>query len=89
VIIGGGIYISPTFARQNIAVQADSGSTISGVTVTNPNPRGTAVWVESTNPTIKNSTFANSNREGIFVTGTAAPRLKLTASLKMAVTAFQ
>jgi len=82
VIIGGGIYISPTFARQNIAVQADSGSTISGVTVTNPNPRGTAVWVESTNPTIKNSTFANSNREGIFVTGTAAPKIEANSFTK-------
>ncbi len=76
VITGGGIYISPTFARQNIAVQADSGSTISGVTITNPNPRGTAVWIESTNPTVKNSTFSNSNREGIFVTGTAAPKIE-------------
>ena len=82
VITGGGIYISPTFARQNIAVQADSGSTISGVTITDPNPRGTALWVESTTPTVKNSTFTNSNREGIFITGTGAPKIEANVFTK-------
>lgn len=82
VITGGGIYISPTFARQNVAVQADSGSTITGVTITDPNPRGTAVWIESTNPTVTNSTFTNSNREGIFVTGTGAPKIEANVFTK-------
>jgi len=86
VITGGDRYISPTFRRQN-AVLAEKDSTISGV-ATNPNKRGTALWIESTNPTVKHSTFANSNREGIFVTG-LAPRLRITFSLKTAVTAFQ
>ena len=76
VIAGGGFYISPTFARQNITLQTEKDSAISGVTMTNPNTRGTALWIESTNPTIKNSTFANSNREGVFVTGTAAPKIE-------------
>lgn len=73
VIIGGDRYISPTFARQDVAVIADIDSTIIGVTITNPNKRGTALWIESTNPTVKHSTFTNSNRDGIFVTGTAEP----------------
>ncbi|MGI8504297.1 MAG: S-layer homology domain-containing protein, partial [Hassallia sp.] len=34
------------------------------------------VWVESTNPTITNSTFVNSGREGIFVTGTGNPKIE-------------
>jgi len=76
LIAGGGFYISPTFTRQNVTIQAEKDSTITGVTITNPNTRGTALWIESTNPTIKNSTFANSNREGIFVTGTAAPKIE-------------
>ncbi|MEB3181204.1 MAG: DUF1565 domain-containing protein [Nostocaceae cyanobacterium] len=74
-IIGSGQYISPSFARQNVTIRAENNSTISGVTVTNPDIRGSAVWVESTNPTITNNTFANSNREGVFVTGTGNPKI--------------
>jgi parallel beta-helix repeat protein len=76
LITGGGFYTSRTFARQDITILAEQDTTITGVTVTNPNSRGTAVWVESTNPTIKNSTFTNSVREGVFVTGTGNPKIE-------------
>ena len=69
-IIGGGAYTSPTFASQNVTLRPQKDSEIRGVTVTNPNTRGTGVWVESTNPTIRDSTFSNSLRDGVFVTGT-------------------
>lgn len=75
-IIGSGVFISPTFARQNITIRAGNDSTISGVTVTNPSSRGTAVWVESTNPTITNCTFSNSKREGVYITGTGNPKIE-------------
>ena len=75
IITGGGQYISPTFARQNITLQAEKDSTITGVSITNANTRGTALWIESTNPTVKNNTFVNNNRDGIFLTGTAAPKI--------------
>lgn len=75
LITGGGFYTSRTFARQDVTILANNGTTITGVSVTNPNQRGTAVWVESTNPTIQNSTFANSAREGVFVTGTGNPKI--------------
>jgi parallel beta-helix repeat protein len=76
VISGGGDYISSIFAKQNITILADQDTTIEGVTVTNTNERGTGVWVESTNPTIKNSTFLNNAREGVFVTGTGNPKIE-------------
>ena len=76
LITGSGIYISPTFARQNVTIRADKDSTITGVTVTDPENRGTGVWVESANPTITNSTFTNSIRDGIFVTGTSNPTIQ-------------
>lgn len=76
LITGGGFYTSRTFARQDITVLADRDTTIAGVTVTNPNSRGTGVWVESTNPIIKNNTFTNSVREGVFVTGTGNPTVE-------------
>ncbi|MBG1262788.1 DUF1565 domain-containing protein [Nostoc commune] len=76
LIIGGGFYTSRSFAKQDITILADQDTTIAGVTVTNPNSRGTAVWVESTNPIITNSTFTNSVREGVFVTGTGNPKIE-------------
>ncbi|PPS45430.1 DUF1565 domain-containing protein [Chroococcidiopsis sp. TS-821] len=76
VITGGGQYVSPTFARQNVTVRAENNSAISGVTITNPNTRGTALWIESANPTVTNNTFINSNRDGIFVTGNANPKIE-------------
>jgi parallel beta-helix repeat protein len=76
LITGGGFYTSRTFARQDITILADQDTTIAGVTVTNPNSRGTGVWVESTNPIIKNNTFTNSVREGVFVTGTGNPKIE-------------
>ena len=76
IITGGGQYVSPTFARQNVTVRAEKNSFIIGVTIANPNTRGTGLWIESTNPIVTNNTFANSNRDGIFVTGTATPKIE-------------
>lgn len=75
-IIGSGSYISPTFAGQNVTIRPEKNSSIRGVTVTNPSTRGTAIWVESTNPTIRNSTLSNSLRDGIFITGTGTPKVE-------------
>jgi parallel beta-helix repeat protein len=75
-IIGGGLYDSPTFARQNITIRAERDSEISGISVTNPNLRGTGVWIESTNAKVNNNTFSNSRREGVFVTGTSNSRIE-------------
>ncbi|MFN6570332.1 hypothetical protein A6770_08405 [Nostoc minutum NIES-26] len=76
LITGSGFYTSKTFARQDITILAEQNTTVTGVSVTNPTQRGTAVWVESTNPTIKNSTFTASGREGVFVTGTGNPKIE-------------
>ncbi|HLP90037.1 MAG TPA: DUF1565 domain-containing protein [Nostocaceae cyanobacterium] len=76
IIIGGGFYTSRTFARQDITILANDNTTIAGLTVTNPNQRGTGLWVESSNPSIKNNTFTNSVRDGVFVTGTGNPAIE-------------
>lgn len=81
-INGGGKYISPTFARQNVTLLTEQDSTIIGISISNPNKRGTGVWIESSNPTIKNSTFTQSHREGIFVTGKAAPTIEANVFIK-------
>jgi len=72
-IIGGGEYVSATFARQSVTIRPENNSQVRGVSVTNPYVRGTGIWIESTNPKIQNCTFANNNREGIFITGTGNP----------------
>lgn len=74
-IIGGGTYYSPTLAGQNVTVLAANNSEIRGVGIANPNSRGTALWIESTNPTVSNNAFSNSAREGVFVTGTGNPKI--------------
>jgi parallel beta-helix repeat protein len=73
LIRGGGTIISKAFARQDVAILAAQGSEVRGVTVTNPNTRGTGVWVEDVTSTIANNTFTNSVREGVFATGNANP----------------
>ena len=73
LLIGGGNIISPTFSRQNVTITALEDSQIRGLTITNPYTRGTAVWVESTNPVIRDNTFTRSLRDGVFVTGTGDP----------------
>jgi parallel beta-helix repeat protein len=72
IIKGGGKFISPSFASQNITILTNDDVRLEGMTLTNPNTRGTAVWVESAKRvTIANNTLTNSDREGVFLTGTA------------------
>lgn len=73
LINGSGKYTSRTFAGQDITILADNNATITGVSVTNLSQRGSALWVESTNPRITNNTFTSSGRDGVFVTGTGNP----------------
>ncbi|BBC22258.1 DUF1565 domain-containing protein [Pseudanabaena sp. ABRG5-3] len=76
IILGGGGFISPTFARQNIAMLAGNGARIEGITLTNKNTRGYALWLESAqNVTITNNTFANSDHDGVFLTGATSANI--------------
>ncbi len=76
VIQGGGIYMSRTFARQNITILGANNAAISGVTVTNANPRGYGLWIESSSPTVSNNTFTGSKHDGISITGNSAPKIR-------------
>ncbi|MBD1882523.1 DUF1565 domain-containing protein [Microcoleus vaginatus] len=75
VIKGGGYFISPTSAGQNIAILGADGAGLSGVTVTNTNDRGYALWIESSSPTVVNNTFSGSTHDGISVVGTSRPTI--------------
>lgn len=74
-IAGSGQYNSRTLAGQNVTFLLESKAELRGVTVTNPATRGTAVWIESTAPTVANCTFTKSQREGVLATGDANPTI--------------
>lgn len=76
IINGSGRHLSRIFGAQNVTFVLNSGVRLRGVTVTNSASRGTAVWIESSSPTVANCTFTNSVREGILVTGNANPVIK-------------
>jgi parallel beta-helix repeat protein len=76
IIQGGGSFISPTFASQNVAVVGANQAALTGVTVTNPNPRGYGLWIESSNPLVVDNTFTGNTHDGISVNGNAAPSIR-------------
>ncbi|MGA7934708.1 MAG: DUF1565 domain-containing protein, partial [Kovacikia sp.] len=88
VVTGSGKFLSKTFANQNVTFQLDTDAQLRGVTVTNLEIRGTAVWVESTNPTIANNTFINNKREGVFATGSASPAVLDNVAIQNASNGF-
>lgn len=75
VIKGGGEFLSPTSAGQNIAILGADGAGLSGVTVTNTNYRGYGLWIESSSPIVVNNTFSGSTHDGISVVGTSKPTI--------------
>ncbi len=72
VINGGGRFVSSTFASQNIAIVAANNSRIEGITITNNNPRGYGLWLESSrNVVVARNSFTRNTHDGIFLTGSA------------------
>lgn len=75
LIKGGGEFLSPTWAGQNITILGADGAGLSGVTVMNTNYRGYGLWIESSSPTVANNTFSGSTHDGISVVGTSKPTI--------------
>lgn len=75
-VAGGGRYLSATWGGQNVTLVAGDRARISGITFTNENVRGTAIWIESGNPSIANNMFVANHREGVFASGTSAPEVR-------------
>jgi parallel beta-helix repeat protein len=69
IIQGGDEYLSRSYGKQNITIVGANESNLVGVTVTNPNPRGYGMWIESVNTTVSENTFVGSTQDGISVTG--------------------
>ena len=77
VIRGGGAFFSPSSAQQNITILGGANqASLVGVTITNPNPNGYGLQIESSSPTIANNTFTNNNRGGIVVVGSSTSTIR-------------
>jgi parallel beta-helix repeat protein len=73
IIAGGGEYLSRSFGGQNVTIVGANQAGLSGVTLTNTNPRGYGLWIESSNPIVQENTFTGSTQDGVSVTGNSAP----------------
>ncbi|MEM9213487.1 MAG: DUF1565 domain-containing protein [Cyanobacteria bacterium P01_F01_bin.150] len=69
LIQGGGRFVSPAFAGQDVALLGADDAVLRGVTVTNPNHRGYGLWIESTSPIVERNTFSYSVHDGVSITG--------------------
>ena len=76
IIQGGGLFISPTFARQNITILGANQARINGVSIINPNRRGYGLWIESSSPVVTNNTFTENRHDGISMAGESAPIIR-------------
>jgi len=76
LIQGGGLFLSPTSAGQNIALLGADQSVLVGVTLTNPNPRGYGLWTESSSPVVLSNTFTGNTHDGISTVGNSAPLIQ-------------
>ena len=76
LIQGGGDFLSPTSARQNVTILGADRAVLTGVTVTNPNPRGYGVWIESSSPIVLNNTLTGNTHDGISTVGSSAPLIQ-------------
>jgi parallel beta-helix repeat protein len=75
-VMGGGRFASSWWGSQDVSILAKSDSQISGLTVTNPNSRGTGIWIEAANVTVQGCTFTKSAREGVFAAGKSNPTIE-------------
>ncbi|BAZ47734.1 hypothetical protein NIES4103_03370 [Nostoc sp. NIES-4103] len=74
-IQGGGEYLSRSFGGQNVTIVGATQGELTGVTVTNSNPRGYGLWIESSNPVVTENTFTGNTQDGISVAGKGVPTI--------------
>lgn len=72
---GGGEWReSPNAPALHVALVGADRSTLTGITVTNP--EGYGLWLESTSPTVQRNTFSGNGQAGIAVAGRSAATLQ-------------
>ncbi|MEM9505295.1 MAG: DUF1565 domain-containing protein, partial [Cyanobacteria bacterium P01_E01_bin.43] len=76
VIQGNGQYYSASSGLRNVAILGADNAGLANVTVSNPHPEGTGLWVESGNPIILDNAFFQNGAHGIYLAGSGAPVIR-------------
>ncbi|MGD1939752.1 MAG: DUF1565 domain-containing protein [Leptolyngbyaceae cyanobacterium] len=76
VIQGNGQYYSASSGMRNVAILGADNAGLANVTVSNPHPEGTGLWVESGNPIILDNAFFQNGAHGIYLAGSGAPTIR-------------
>lgn len=76
LITGTGFFLSPSFARQKVTILGANQAALVGVTISNPDPQGYGLWIESSSPTVTDNTFTGSGHDGISAVGNSAPLVR-------------
>ncbi|MEL6401936.1 MAG: DUF1565 domain-containing protein [Cyanobacteria bacterium J06626_4] len=75
-IQGNGQYYSASSGLRNVAILGADNAGLANVTVSNPHPEGTGLWVESGNPIILDNAFFQNGAHGIYLAGPGAPVIR-------------
>lgn len=73
LIMGGGVYNSPSLQKQNVTIIVNHDAALRGVTLINPEDKGTGVFLETGTARITNNTIKSCGKEGILATGKSKP----------------
>ena len=76
MILGNGGYFSNSSGLRNIAILGADNAGLANVTVSNPHPEGTGLWIESGSPIILDSAFFRNGLSGIHIAGAGAPTIR-------------
>jgi len=75
-ILGNGTFTTTNGTYMQVTVVGVDGAGLGHVTITNPNSSGYGLVVEQGRPVIRDNQFIGSGYAGVYVGGTAAPRLE-------------
>ena len=76
IIQGSGQYYSASSGMRNVAILGADNAGLANITVSNPHPEGTGLWVESGNPIILDNAFFQNGAHGVYLAGSGAPVIR-------------
>lgn len=76
LIRGNGHFYSGSRGMQQVTILSANNAGLANVTVSNPHPEGTGMWIESGSPIILNNAFFQNGANGIYIAGTGQPVIR-------------
>lgn len=75
-IVGNGGYYSNSSGLRNITILGADNAGLANITVSNPHPEGTGLWIESGSPIILDNAFFQSGLNGVYIAGHGSPVIR-------------